>query len=114
MARFLSRRLLEFVPVLFAIVTLTFFLVRLAPGGPFDAEKAVSDEVLEHLIKLRAQAKRAFPPFELSFSLLLGYGWNRLELAELVPEEPKIFVPQAGNNGALFSVSLRGTYKLEF
>jgi len=46
MIRFMFRRLLEFVPVLFIIVTLTFFLVRLAPGGPFDAEKAVSDEVL--------------------------------------------------------------------
>lgn len=49
MTRFVARRLMEFVPVLFVLVTLTFFLVRLAPGGPFDAEKAVSEEVLREL-----------------------------------------------------------------
>lgn len=49
MARFVLRRLLEFIPVMFVIVTLTFFLVRLAPGGPFDAEKAVSVEALRQI-----------------------------------------------------------------
>jgi len=49
MARYVVRRLLEFIPVLFAIVTLTFFLVRLAPGGPFDSDKRVSPEALKRL-----------------------------------------------------------------
>ena len=49
MIRFISRRFLEFIPVLFAIVTITFFLVRLAPGGPFDAERQPSPEVLRQL-----------------------------------------------------------------
>ncbi len=49
MARFALRRVLEFVPVLLVIVTVTFFLVRLAPGGPFDTEKAVSAEVRQKL-----------------------------------------------------------------
>jgi len=31
------------------VVTLAFFLVRLAPGGPFDAERAVPPEVLKSL-----------------------------------------------------------------
>ena len=35
--------------MLFAIVTITFFLVRLAPGGPFDAERQPSPEVLRQL-----------------------------------------------------------------
>ena len=39
MTGFILRRLLEIVPVLLAVVTITFFLVRLAPGGPFDSEK---------------------------------------------------------------------------
>lgn len=39
MAKVAIRRLLEAIPVLFVIVTVTFFLVRLAPGGPFDEEK---------------------------------------------------------------------------
>lgn len=49
MLRFVLRRFLQFVPVLFVIVTLTFFLVRLAPGGPFDSERALSPEALAQL-----------------------------------------------------------------
>lgn len=49
MALFILKRFAEFVPTLFVIVTITFFLVRLAPGGPFDSEKRVSPEVLAQL-----------------------------------------------------------------
>ena len=49
MIRFLLRRLLGMIPVLWIIVTIVFFLVRLAPGGPFDSERTVSDEVLKNL-----------------------------------------------------------------
>ena len=49
MLRFVARRLLQLVPVLFVIVTLTFFMVRFVPGGPFTSEKAVSPEVLKNL-----------------------------------------------------------------
>jgi len=49
MGRFVARRLAEILPVLFIIVTLVFFLVRLAPGGPFDTEKSVPPEVLANL-----------------------------------------------------------------
>lgn len=45
MFRFIARRLLETVPVFFVIVTLTFTLLRLAPGGPFDNERNVSPEI---------------------------------------------------------------------
>ena len=41
MIRFLARRLLLFVPTLWVIATLTFFLMRLAPGGPFNAERDI-------------------------------------------------------------------------
>lgn len=49
MTRFILRRVLGFVPVMLAILTLTFFLVRVAPGGPFDAERRVSEETLLQL-----------------------------------------------------------------
>jgi oligopeptide transport system permease protein len=49
MIRFILRRLLEMIPVLWVIVTIVFFLIRLAPGGPFDAERNVSEEVLKNL-----------------------------------------------------------------
>ena len=38
------RRLLAMVPTLWAIVTITFFLLRLAPGGPFLAEREIPAE----------------------------------------------------------------------
>ena len=49
MIRFILIRFCEFVPVLWAIITITFFLVRLAPGGPFDSDKAVRPEILKQL-----------------------------------------------------------------
>ena len=45
MLKFIFSRLLQAVPVLFIVITLTFFLIRFAPGGPFDDEKAVAPEV---------------------------------------------------------------------
>lgn len=45
MWRFVGWRLLQAVPVILAVITVTFFLVRAAPGGPFDSEKAVIPEV---------------------------------------------------------------------
>lgn len=35
------RRLLTAVPTLLLLVTLCFFLMRLAPGGPFDGERSL-------------------------------------------------------------------------
>ncbi len=49
MIRFILRRVLGMAPVLFVIVTLVFFLIRLAPGGPFDAERNVAPEILANL-----------------------------------------------------------------
>ncbi len=49
MFSFVARRVLQMIPVLLAIATLTFFMIRLAPGGPFDAEKNVSPEIRKNL-----------------------------------------------------------------
>jgi len=49
MIRIVIRRLLEAVPVLLVIVTLTFFFIRQAPGGPFDDEKDVPPQIRERL-----------------------------------------------------------------
>ncbi len=49
MLRFILRRLLQTIPVLLVIVTATFFMLRLVPGGPFTAEKAVSAEIQRNL-----------------------------------------------------------------
>ena len=46
MLRFALIRILQAVPVLFSVITITFALIHIAPGGPFSADKAVPPEVL--------------------------------------------------------------------
>ncbi len=47
--RYILRRLLGAIPTLFILVTIAFFLIRIAPGGPFDAEKTLPAEVQANL-----------------------------------------------------------------
>jgi oligopeptide transport system permease protein len=49
---FISRRLLTAVPTLFLVITISFFLIRLAPGGPFDLERPLEAKVMENLNKI--------------------------------------------------------------
>jgi oligopeptide transport system permease protein len=43
------RRIAGTVPTLLILVTLSFFVIRLAPGGPFDQERALTPEVRANL-----------------------------------------------------------------
>ncbi|MBT6961636.1 MAG: oligopeptide transporter permease, partial [Rhodospirillaceae bacterium] len=49
MTSYALRRLALAAPTLFIIVTLSFFLMHLAPGGPFDAEASLEPEVIANL-----------------------------------------------------------------
>lgn len=49
MWRLIIRRLLEAIPTLFVLITVSFFMMRLAPGNPFSSEKALSPAVLANL-----------------------------------------------------------------
>lgn len=49
MLKFILIRLLQMIPVLVVISALTFFMVRLAPGGPFSQERQVDERILEKL-----------------------------------------------------------------
>jgi ABC-type dipeptide/oligopeptide/nickel transport system permease component len=51
MTALIIRRLLQAIPVLFIVVSLTFFLVRAAPGNPFTTEKKIPAEIMEQLQK---------------------------------------------------------------
>jgi len=50
--RYALERLLTAIPTLLLLITLAFFLIRLAPGGPFDAERALSPEIEQNLNQL--------------------------------------------------------------
>jgi oligopeptide transport system permease protein len=49
MIRFIASRLLQAIPVLLVVISVTFLLVHSAPGGPFSADKAVPPEVARAL-----------------------------------------------------------------
>jgi oligopeptide transport system permease protein len=51
MARYFIRRLLSLVPTLFIIITLSFFLIRVAPGGPFNRERDLPEAVLQNILQ---------------------------------------------------------------
>ena len=43
------RRLIGAVPTIFVIITIAFFLMRVAPGGPFDQERTLEPQVMANL-----------------------------------------------------------------
>jgi oligopeptide transport system permease protein len=49
MLAYAARRLAAVLPTLLVIVTLAFIVVRLAPGGPFDAEQSLPPEIKANL-----------------------------------------------------------------
>lgn len=49
MLRYFLTRLTAALPTLFVIVTITFFLIRAAPGGPFDQEQTLPPEIMANL-----------------------------------------------------------------
>ncbi|HEY5752101.1 MAG TPA: ABC transporter permease subunit [Chthoniobacterales bacterium] len=47
MLKFIFHRLLQLVPVLVVVITVTFLMAKKAPGGPFSAERKASPQVIE-------------------------------------------------------------------
>ena len=50
MLRFIGRRLLVAIPTLFLVVTLAFFMMRAAPGSPFDTDRRLSPEIERNVL----------------------------------------------------------------
>src|ERR1700719_546476 len=49
MIKVIVGRLLQLIPVLWIILTLTFFMSKEVPGGPFSAERQATPEVIARL-----------------------------------------------------------------
>ena len=47
--RHAALRLLGLIPTLLVLITIAFFLIRMAPGGPFDGEKVLPPEIRANL-----------------------------------------------------------------
>jgi oligopeptide transport system permease protein len=51
MLRYFLRRILGAIPTLFVVVAISFFMIRVAPGGPFDSNRRATPEVMANLNK---------------------------------------------------------------
>jgi oligopeptide transport system permease protein len=70
---FILRRFISAVPTLFLIVTMAFFLIRVAPGGPFDLEQPLEAKVMENLQRIYKLDRPLIEQYGLYlFSLLRG------------------------------------------
>ncbi|MDR1893234.1 MAG: ABC transporter permease subunit [Spirochaetales bacterium] len=49
MLKFILRRFLALIPTMFIIITICFFLIRLAPGGPFSRERKIPPQILANI-----------------------------------------------------------------
>jgi oligopeptide transport system permease protein len=61
------------IPVLWIIATLTFFLMRLAPGGPFDSERQIPADILKNIEE----------QYHLNEPIIAQYGRFLLQLIQL-------------------------------
>jgi oligopeptide transport system permease protein len=64
MLHFAIRRILGAIPTLFVLITLSFFIMRIAPGGPFSANRKLSDVIIANMNKA----------YHLDEPLLMQYG----------------------------------------
>lgn len=51
MFKFIGKRLLQSILVIFVIITVTFFMVRFAPGDPFSAERKMPEFIKQQLME---------------------------------------------------------------
>ena len=51
MFKFIGKRLIQSVVVIFIIITVTFFMVRFAPGDPFSAERKMPEFIKQRLME---------------------------------------------------------------
>ena len=49
MLKFILRRFLEAIPTLFILITISFFMMRMAPGSPFTGERTLTPEVMANI-----------------------------------------------------------------
>ena len=69
MAKYIARRLMWMLLTLFVVAFITFFLMHLVPGGPWDREKELSPQVIENLNQKYGLDKPLFVQFG-------SYIWN--------------------------------------
>jgi oligopeptide transport system permease protein len=67
MLRFIAKRAIGLLIILFCVITITFFLVRMMPGGPFDRERKLPPNIEKALL---AKYKLSGPILDQYFNYL--------------------------------------------
>jgi len=74
MLRFIFKRILEAIPVLFIVATITFFLLKIMPGGPFDTERPMPPEVKKAIYAYYGLDKPAWQQYAQYLERLVLHG----------------------------------------
>jgi peptide/nickel transport system permease protein len=97
MARYILRRLIQAIPIIIGISVITFLIVYLAPGDPFDRFRSnkVSPEVLANLRRVYGLDQPLPVQFWNWFSTFWSFPWNPLawgySITDGLPVRDKIF-----------------------
>ncbi|GHC69757.1 ABC transporter permease subunit [Limoniibacter endophyticus] len=82
---YVLRRLAGAIPTLFVIVTISFFMIRLAPGGPFDLERPLDPLIMQNLERVYNLDKPVWQQYLLYLSNLahgdLGPSFTRRDFS---------------------------------
>jgi hypothetical protein len=80
-------------------------------------------EPIEHILRVKANVRKKIGNFTLMTEILAGYVFNGIKLVSVLPsyedyasvtwEEPKIYVPQNGNNFPIFQCSVGFNYSFQ-
>lgn len=65
MISYILKRIAGTIPTLFIIITIAFFMIRLAPGGPFDSERPIPPEIAENIERV----------YHLNDPMIVQYGY---------------------------------------
>src|SRR6266508_5165305 len=104
MGRYAVRRILLLIPVLLAVYTLTFALFQITPGGPWDRERPVPRDVVEHLNQKYGLDK---PVWQQYLDYLVGvvtrfdFGPSYKRISRTVSDTIGDFLPTSARIGAL-------------
>ncbi|MBI4298661.1 MAG: ABC transporter permease [Chloroflexi bacterium] len=112
MYRFILRRILWSIPVLFILSLITFFLMHSIPGGPFDTEKQVPKEIkanLERKYRLDQPLWRQYMEYSWGIVRHLDFGPSYASRSRTVNDIIKDHLPVSAQLGALALAIAIGT-----
>ena len=113
MLRYVFRRFLTAIPTLFVIVTFSFFLMRVAPGGPFNQEKGLNPVIKANLERVYHLNEPLWKQYLLYLNNLLhgdfgpSYNLPDFTVAELFKEGLPISI-QLGGTALILALVVGG------